>query len=191
MMLNLASVLKSWSLCAKCRSVGISFNFRTSLRWLFILRFNSVSALPTYCNLHFVHSIKFCTFQFNKVKRETLTTAKEKCTPCSSNNRTLYCRQKIKTTTFQSNQNNRTYTIYHNVNCKCKYIIYLTLNWIDKYYLMHFFHSTWFHSSMHNDIKRYISDQTSNKQIYTNKKCLSFVELLTTNYFFLLSICTW
>ena len=182
MLLNFVSVLKSWSLCATCRSVGISFNFRTSSRWLFILRFNSVSALPTYCNLHFVHSIKFCTFQFNKVKRETLTTAKEKCTPCSSNNRTLCCRQKIKTTTFQ---------IYHNVNCKSKYIIYLTMNWIDKYYLMHFFHSTWFHSSMHNDIKRHISDQTSNKQIYTNKKCLSFDELLTTNYFFLLSICTW
>ena len=191
MLLNFVSVLKSWSLCATCRSVGISFNFRTSSRWLFILRFNSVSALPTYCNLHFVHSIKFCIFQFNKVKRETLTTAKEKCTPCSSNNRTLCCRQKIKATTFQSNQNNRTYTIYHDVNCKSKYIIYLTMNWIDKYYLMHFFHSTWFHSSMHNDIKRHISDQTSNKQIYTNKKCLSFDELLTTNYFFLLSICTW
>ena len=45
---NSLSVLKSWSLCAKCQSVGIAFNFRTSLRWLFILRFNSVSALAVH-----------------------------------------------------------------------------------------------------------------------------------------------
>ena len=31
----------------------------------------------------------------------------------------------IKMTTFQSNQNKRTYTIYHNVKCKSKYTIYL------------------------------------------------------------------
>ena len=31
----------------------------------------------------------------------------------------------IKTTTFLSNQNKRTYTIYHNVNCKSKCTIYL------------------------------------------------------------------
>ena len=62
---------------------------------------------------------------FNKVKRKSLTVAKGKCTPCLSNNRTLCCRQIIKTTTFQSNQNKRTYTIYHNVNCKSKYTIYL------------------------------------------------------------------
>ena len=57
MMVNFASVWKSWSLCAKCWSAGIAFNFRTSLRWLFILKFNSVSALPIYCNLHLAHSI--------------------------------------------------------------------------------------------------------------------------------------
>ena len=62
---------------------------------------------------------------FNKVKRKSLTVAKGKCTPCKSNKRTLCCRQIIKTTTLQSNQNKRTYTIYHNVNCKSKYTIYL------------------------------------------------------------------
>ena len=44
---------------------------------------------------------------------------------CLSNNRTLCCRQIIKTITFQSNQNKRNCTIYHNVNCKSKYTIYL------------------------------------------------------------------
>ena len=63
--------------------------------------------------------------EFNKVKRKSLTIAKGNYTPCLSNNRTLCCRQIIKTTTFQSNQNKMTYTIYHNVHCKSKYAIYL------------------------------------------------------------------
>ena len=36
MIVNLASVMKSWFLCAKYRSAGIAFNFWTSLRWLFV-----------------------------------------------------------------------------------------------------------------------------------------------------------
>ena len=62
--------------------------------------------------------------KFNKVRRKSLTVAKGICTPCS-NNRTHCCRQIIKTTTFQSNQNKRTYAIYRNVHCKNKYKIYL------------------------------------------------------------------
>ena len=46
----------------KCWSAGIAFNFRTSLQSFFILKFNSVSALPTYCNLHLVHSIKYMVY---------------------------------------------------------------------------------------------------------------------------------
>ena len=45
--------------------------------------------------------------EFNKVKRKSLTIARGKCTPCLSNNRTLNCKQIIKTTTFQSNQNKK------------------------------------------------------------------------------------
>ena len=40
--------------------------------------------------------------EFNKVKRKSLTVGN--CTPCLSNNRTLCCKQMIKTTTFQSNK---------------------------------------------------------------------------------------
>ena len=44
---------------------------------------------------------------------------------CLSNNRKLCFRQIVKTTTCQSNQNKRTYRIYHNLNCKSKYTIHL------------------------------------------------------------------
>ena len=63
--------------------------------------------------------------EFNKVKQKFFTVAKGNCMPCLSNNRTLCCRQIIKTITFQSNQNKKNCTIYHNVNCKSKYTIYL------------------------------------------------------------------
>ena len=48
-----------------------------------------------------------------------------KCTPCLANNRTLCCKQVVYTTTFRSNQTNRIFQIYHNLNCKSKYVIYL------------------------------------------------------------------
>ena len=67
--------------------------------------------------------------EFNKVKQKSLTVAKGNCMPYLSKNRTkglnICCRQITKMTTFQSNQNKRTYTIYHNVNFKSKYTIYL------------------------------------------------------------------
>ena len=58
--------------------------------------------------------------EFNKVNRKSFTVAKGNCTPWLSNNRTLCWRQIIKTKTFRSNQNKRTYTIYHNANWKSK-----------------------------------------------------------------------
>ena len=63
--------------------------------------------------------------EFNKVKQKSLTVAKRNCTSCWWNNRALCCRQIIKKITFQSNQNKRTYTIYHNMNWKNKNTVYL------------------------------------------------------------------
>ena len=63
--------------------------------------------------------------EFNKVKQKSLFQTKGTCMLCLSNNRTLCCRQIIKTTAFQINQNKRTYRIYHNLNCKSKYTICL------------------------------------------------------------------
>ena len=46
-----------------------------------------------------------------------------KCVPCNST-RCLCCQQLISTTTFKSNQTNKTFKIYHRVNCKSSFVIY-------------------------------------------------------------------
>ena len=48
----------------------------------------------------------------------------EKCIPCNST-RSLCCQQLISTTTSKSNQNNKTFKIYHRKNCKSSFVIYL------------------------------------------------------------------
>ena len=60
-----------------------------------------------------------------KVKRKFTNKIQGKCTPCLANNRTLCCKRIVHTTTFRSNQTNRIFHIYHNLNCKSKYVIYL------------------------------------------------------------------
>ena len=47
-----------------------------------------------------------------------------KCVPCNST-RCLCCQQLISTATFKSNQTNKTFKIYHRVNCKSSFVIYL------------------------------------------------------------------
>ena len=47
-----------------------------------------------------------------------------KCVPCNST-RCLCCQQLISTTTFKSNQTNKMFKIYHRVNCKSSFVIYL------------------------------------------------------------------
>ena len=61
----------------------------------------------------------------SKVKTKFTNKIQGKCTPCLANNRTLCCKQIVHTTTFRSNQTNRIFHIYHNLNCKSKYVIYL------------------------------------------------------------------
>ena len=48
-----------------------------------------------------------------------------KCTPSLTNKKTLCCKQVVHTTLFKSNQKNRIFQIYHNLNCKSTYVIYL------------------------------------------------------------------
>ena len=60
-----------------------------------------------------------------KVKRKFTNKMLGKCTPCLVNNRTLCCKQVANITTFRSSQTNRIFQIYHNLNCKSKYAIYL------------------------------------------------------------------
>ena len=47
-----------------------------------------------------------------------------KCVPCNST-RCLCCQQLISTRTFKSNQTNKAFKIYHRVNCKSSFVIYL------------------------------------------------------------------
>ena len=60
-----------------------------------------------------------------KVKRKYTNKIRGKCTPCLAKNRTLCFKQVVRTTTFRSNQTNKIFQIYHNLNCKSKYVIYL------------------------------------------------------------------
>ena len=60
-----------------------------------------------------------------KVKRKITKKIQGKCTSCLANNRTLCCIQVVHTTKFRRNQTNRIFQIYHNLNCKSKYVIYL------------------------------------------------------------------
>ena len=60
-----------------------------------------------------------------KVKSKFTNKIQGKCTPCLANNRIPCCKQVVHTTTFRSNQMNRIFQIYHNLNCKSKYVIYL------------------------------------------------------------------
>ena len=60
-----------------------------------------------------------------KAKRKFTNKIQGKCTPCLANNRTQCCKQVVHTTMFRSNQTNRIFQIYHNLNCKSKYVIYL------------------------------------------------------------------
>ena len=46
-----------------------------------------------------------------------------KCVPCNST-RCLCCQQLVSTTTFKSNQTNKTFKIYHRVNCKSSFVVY-------------------------------------------------------------------
>ena len=47
------------------------------------------------------------------------------CSPCSSRNENKCCRQIRRTTRFKSYRTNKSYNIFHRVNCKSKLIIYL------------------------------------------------------------------
>ena len=60
-----------------------------------------------------------------KVKKKFTNKIQGKSKPCLAKNRTLCCKQVVYTTKFRSNQTNRIFQIYHNVNCKSKYVIYL------------------------------------------------------------------
>ena len=75
-------------------------------------------------NLRDIISIKL--IENGKVKRKSTKSIQGKSTLCLANNRTLCCKQVANRTTFRSNQMNRIFQIYHNLNCKSNVnVIYL------------------------------------------------------------------
>ena len=60
-----------------------------------------------------------------KVKRAKNTFTIGKCSPCLSKTGNLCCSQLTSTITFISQQTKRKFKIYHKVNCKSEYVIYL------------------------------------------------------------------
>ena len=84
-----------------------------------------ISAFRRNKNLRVIIGTKLTENGTKKFTRKFANKIQGKCTPCLANIRTLCCKQIENTTTFRSNQTSRIYHIYHNLNCKSKYIIYL------------------------------------------------------------------
>ena len=63
--------------------------------------------------------------EYNKVKIHHNISKKDKCSPCSVNNKTLCCKQVISSSTFRRQWTNKSYTTFHEVNCSSTYVIYL------------------------------------------------------------------
>ena len=82
-----------------------------------------ISAFRRIKNLREIIGTKL--IENSKVKGKFTNKIQGKCTPSLANNRTLCYKQIIHTATFRSNQTNRIFHFYHNLNCKSKYVIYL------------------------------------------------------------------
>ena len=59
------------------------------------------------------------------IRKQAITNKKGWCRPCNSRNFNLCCQQVRHTNTFQSNKTKEEFRIYHRMNCKSKFIIYL------------------------------------------------------------------
>ena len=65
------------------------------------------------------------TIEHNKKLFRSNNKVNGKSSPCLSNTRTLCCKQVVSTTSFKRNQTNRVFKIFHNINCKSTFLIYL------------------------------------------------------------------
>ena len=87
-----------------------------------IFQNEAVTAFRRYKNLK--ERIGGNKMECNKVEKHNIM-KKDKCFPCSVNNRTLWCKQVISSSTFKSQQTNKLYTIFDEVNCSSAYGVYL------------------------------------------------------------------
>jgi hypothetical protein len=61
----------------------------------------------------------------NKVIRKDTSNQTGSCRPCLSRNDNLCCKQIRRTSQFRSSVTNKKYKIFHKVNCKSKWVVYL------------------------------------------------------------------
>ena len=87
--------------------------------------FQNLSVLAFHRNKNLRNIIVTKLIENGKVKRKFTNKMQGKCAPSSGNNITLCRKQVTNITTFRSNQTNRIFQTYHNLNIENKYVIYL------------------------------------------------------------------
>ena len=60
-----------------------------------------------------------------KVARENNSKKQLYCRPCLNRRDNIFCQQVLKTNTFTSHRTDKTFKIFHQLNCKSSYLIYL------------------------------------------------------------------
>ena len=88
-------------------------------------RFQSSPIITFRKNKNLKQIIRTSTIEHNKKLIRSNNKVNGKSSPCLSNTRTLCCKQIVSTTSFKSNQTNRVFKIFHNINCKSTFLIYL------------------------------------------------------------------
>ena len=68
-------------------------------------------------NINLKELISSNKVKYTKVKKHTTIIKKGKCFLCSVINKTHCCKQVISSSTFKSQQTNKSYTIFHKVSC--------------------------------------------------------------------------
>ena len=86
--------------------------------------FQNPPILAFHRNKNFRNIIGTKLIENVKVKSKFTNKIRGKCTPCLGNNKTSAV-NKSQIATFRSNQTNIVFQIFHNLNCKSKYVIYL------------------------------------------------------------------
>ena len=104
-------ITKHWHILQANQSCKKTFNT------LSIIVFRKSSSLKQIIGTNTIHNNE-------KLIKTKINHHTGKCVLCNST-RCLCCQQLISKTRFKSNQTNKTFKIYHRVNCKSSFVIYL------------------------------------------------------------------
>ena len=110
---NISSIVTKFKRCYNKTLVHIT-GCKETFSTLPIIAFRKGTSLKQIIGIH----------NNNKLIKTKINHHTGKCVPCNST-RCLCCQQLISTTTFKSNQTNKTFKTYHRVNCKSSFVIYL------------------------------------------------------------------